>query len=134
MNAYEDGETIVVDVMRHPRMFDTDLHGPGEGPPTLERWSIDRAAGKVHRECLDDTPQESPRIDERRIGRRYRYGYAPTVGRGLDEGDALHKHDMQRCQTITREFGAGRQAGEFVFEPHTPDFRRRPRSLDELRL
>ena len=32
---------------RHPKMFATHLTGPDEGPPVLERWRIDPAAGKV---------------------------------------------------------------------------------------
>ena len=33
MNAYDDGERIVLDVVRHPKMFDTHRLGPDEGPP-----------------------------------------------------------------------------------------------------
>jgi carotenoid cleavage dioxygenase len=57
-------------------MFDTHPLGPDEGPPTLERWSIDLAAGKLVEERLDDRGQEFPRVDERLVGRRHRYGYA----------------------------------------------------------
>ena len=32
LNAYEDGDTVVVDVVRHDRMFATVLNGPDEGP------------------------------------------------------------------------------------------------------
>lgn len=32
MNAYEDEDTIVLDLVRHPKMLDTDLDGPNEGP------------------------------------------------------------------------------------------------------
>lgn len=32
MNAYDDGNTIVLDVVRHPKMFDTERRGPYEGP------------------------------------------------------------------------------------------------------
>ena len=32
LNAYEDGDTVVVDVVTHPRMFATVLNGPDEGP------------------------------------------------------------------------------------------------------
>ncbi|HEY1828499.1 MAG TPA: carotenoid oxygenase family protein, partial [Acidimicrobiales bacterium] len=39
MNAYDDGDTVVLDVIRHERMFDTHQLGPDEGPPTLERWT-----------------------------------------------------------------------------------------------
>jgi carotenoid cleavage dioxygenase len=121
MNAYNDGETIVLDIVRHPKMFDTDLHGPNDGAPTLDRWTVDLNAGKVREQRLDDRAQEFPRIDERLVGRPHRYGYTPEVGRGLDQGSALLKHDLQQGQTTTREFGQGKQIGEFVFEPSAPD-------------
>ena len=64
MNAYDDGDTVVLDVVRHPKMFDTDRLGPNDGPPTLERWTVDLADGKVRESRIDDRSQEFPRIDE----------------------------------------------------------------------
>ena len=50
LNAYDDGDRVVVDVVRWPEMFATDPYGPGaSAPPTLDRWTIDPAAGKVVR-------------------------------------------------------------------------------------
>lgn len=43
MNAYEEGDTIVLDVVRNPKMFDRDRTGPNEGPPTLDRWTVELA-------------------------------------------------------------------------------------------
>ena len=87
MNAYDlpDGR-IVMDVARHPRMFATDVNGPFEGPPTLDRWTIDAEAGKVVEERIDDRGQEFPRVDERLVGRPHRYGYAAWFG--ADRGRA----------------------------------------------
>ena len=70
------GDQVVLDVIRHPRMFDSNRLGPDEGPPSLERWTVDRLSGKVVEERLDDRGQEFPRVDERLVGRRHRYGYA----------------------------------------------------------
>jgi carotenoid cleavage dioxygenase len=118
MNAYDDGDTIVLDVVRHPKMFDTDLRGPAEGPPTLDRWTIDLADGKVRESRFDDRGQEFPRVDERLLGKRHRFGYA--VGFNGDESTLL-KHDLVRGTTATRSFDGGKQLGEFVFQPATPD-------------
>ena len=52
LNAYDDGDTVVVDVVRHDRMFATVLNGPDEGPPTLARFTIDLVAGKVREDRL----------------------------------------------------------------------------------
>jgi carotenoid cleavage dioxygenase len=119
LNAYDDGDRIVVDVARHPKMFDTYLIGPQEGPPTLDRWTLDPAAGKVLEERLDERGQEFPRIDERVVGRRHRYGYAVTFD--TMTGDALVRHDLVAGTSVVREFGAGHNTGEFVFVPDHAD-------------
>jgi carotenoid cleavage oxygenase len=122
LNAYDENGAVVVDVVRHPRMFDQDIHGPGEEPPTLDRWTIDLAAGKVIEERVDDRPQELPRVDERVVGRRHRYGYAPHFGvddEGIHFGGLL-KHDLKAGTTQVRDFGPGRSAGEGVFVPASP--------------
>ncbi|RDI50716.1 carotenoid oxygenase family protein [Nocardia mexicana] len=121
LNAYDDGDTIVLDVVRHPKMFDTDRLGPNEGPPTLDRWEVDLNAGKVRQHRFDDRSQEFPRMDERRTGKRHRYGYAPAVGENGDGAATLYKHDLFTGTTATRSFGAGKSLGEFVFEPSSPD-------------
>lgn len=61
MNAYDEDGAVVVDLVRHPKMFATHLNGPDEGAPVLERWRIDPAARKVATELLDDRAQEFPR-------------------------------------------------------------------------
>ncbi len=121
MNAYDDGDTIVLDVVRHPKMFDRDHTGPNEGLPTLDRWTVDLADGKVRESRFDDHGQEFPRVDERLVGKRHRYGYAPAIGEGVAGGDALLRHDFVGGSTESRSFGAGKALGEFVFHPSSPD-------------
>ncbi len=60
MNAYDEDGAVIVDLVRHPKMFATHLTGPDEGAPVLERWRIDPEAGKVATQVLDDRPQEFP--------------------------------------------------------------------------
>ena len=121
MNAYDDGETVVLDVVRHSKMFDTDHLGPNEGPPTLDRWTVDLVDGKVRESRIDDRAQEFPRVDERLVGKRHRYGYAPTVGEGTKGEEALLKHDLVGDDSRMRAFGAGKALGEFVFHPSSPE-------------
>ncbi len=121
LNAYDDGDTVVLDVVRHPKMFDTDRLGPSDGAPTLDRWEVDLNAGKVRQHRFDDRAQEFPRIDERRVGKRHRYGYAPAVRGGGDGDSVLYKHDLVTGTTARRSFGAGKSLGEFVFQPSGPD-------------
>lgn len=122
MNAYDDDTTgsVVLDVIRHPTMFDTDHLGPNEGPPTLDRWTVDLADGKVRESRVDDRGQEFPRVDERLVGKRHRYGYAPAVGEGTSPEAVLFKHDLAGNGSLSRSFGAGKALGEFVFEPTSP--------------
>jgi carotenoid cleavage dioxygenase len=119
MNAYDDGDTIVIDVVRHPKMFDRNHLGPSEGPATLDRWTVDLADGKVRESRFDDRGQEFPRVDERRIGKRHRYGYAP-VGEVVF-GNTVLKHDFLRNSTQSRCFGTEKEVGEFIFHPSSPD-------------
>jgi carotenoid cleavage dioxygenase-like enzyme len=116
LNAYEENGTVVVDLVRHPRMFATAFNGPDEGAPMLERWTLDLAGGVVKTEALDDRAQEFPRIDERLTGRPHRYGYAAGLGEGVEHGPAF-KHDLAAGTTAVHEFGAGRVTLEPVFVP-----------------
>jgi carotenoid cleavage dioxygenase len=118
MNAYDDGDRVVLDVVRHPRSFDTHRLGPDEGPPTLDRWTVDLVAGKVIEERIDDLGQEFPRVDERVVGRRHRYGY---VGAFLEDQDALVKHDLDRRTREVRPLRSGGGASEAVFVPAGED-------------
>jgi carotenoid cleavage oxygenase len=121
MNAYDDGDTIVLDVVRNPKMFDRDRTGPNEGPPP---WTVGRSTsptGKFANPAFDDRAQEFPRIDERLVGKRHRYGYTPTVLEGVEGDDTLLKHDFVRNCTESRSFGSGKALGEFVFHPSSPD-------------
>jgi carotenoid cleavage dioxygenase len=114
-NAYDDGDRIVVDVVRWQSMFETDLLGPDEGEPRLERWTID-PAGSVNVEIADDRPQEFPRVDERLVGRRHRFTYAVEFLPIAATGGAV-RHDLVRGITERRDFGPGRTTGELVFVP-----------------
>ena len=123
LNAYDENGSVVIDVVRHPKMFATDIYGPAEAPPTLDRWTIDLGAGKVIEERLDDRPQEFPRIDDRVIGRHHRYGYTSYVGRDDDwvQFGQLLKHDLQAGSTEAHTFGPGKHASEGVFVPAADD-------------
>jgi carotenoid cleavage oxygenase len=121
MNAYDDGDTIVLDVVRHPKVFDTGHLGPTGGPPTLDRWTVDLADGKVRESRWDDRAQEFPRVDERRVGKPHRYGYAPAVGERAVGRSSLLKHDFIAGRAESQSFGVDKSLGEFVFHPSSPD-------------
>jgi carotenoid cleavage dioxygenase len=116
LNAYDDGDTVVVDVVKHPRMFDRVLDGPDEGPTVLSRFTLDLTTGRAREEGVDQRSQEFPRHDERLTGRRHRYGWA--VGfEGGQTGDAVLRHDLDAGRTDVRRLGADLEASEFCFVP-----------------
>lgn len=114
LNAYDDGETVVLDVVRHDTTFVRDPRWASTAPPTLERWVADLSGGKVRRSRCADRSVEFPRVDERLVGKRHRYGYAPATGPG---DAALVKHDFLHDRSQVRSFGAQKVLGEFVFHP-----------------
>jgi carotenoid cleavage dioxygenase len=131
-NAYEDGDRVVLDVVRHPRSLvsnedrvsDGIFDNIGEGSPTFDRWTIDLVSDKVVEERIDDTPQESPRIDERRLGRQHRFGWSSSLAGAGDRylfGNRVLKYDLVANRTETRTFGATCGASEPMFVPAAPD-------------
>jgi carotenoid cleavage dioxygenase-like enzyme len=119
MNAYEDSQgRVILDVVRHPKMFATDYLGPNEGSTTLQRWTIDPALTQVAEECLDDAGLEFPRLDERRAGKPYRYGYSVSLAAEFKMG-GLRKHDLQSGRCEIQQQGEHRAFMEPVFVPQS---------------
>lgn len=106
MNAYDDGDEVVLDAVRHPRVFDRDRRGPNEGDPVLVRWRLNASTGTSRSSVVNDRPQEFPRINEDLTGHRYRFGYSAGVGTGfaqdtliktdVDSGSVLYRNDQPR--------------------------------------
>ena len=128
MNAFADGDAIVLDVARYGRL---DFMSPqaaanpswrDENAARMHRWRIDLQAGGVKSTPLDDIVTEFPRVDERRLGRRHRFGYTVAREPELDEGaqpvwTAVKKYDLERGTAETRRFGAENGVGEPLFVP-----------------
>jgi len=133
LNAYDDGDSVVVDLCQYTDSFDVSTLGSAHGPVTLDRWTIDPAAGTVAQQRLDDRGQEFPRVDDRVISRPHRYGYSAVIGevnRAItmagefaDDAfaNALIRHDLARGTEQTREFGRDATVGEAVFAPASAD-------------
>jgi carotenoid cleavage oxygenase len=118
LNAYDEGDQVVMDVVRYDRAFDTEAGEPlATGQPALARWRIDPLTDKVSEQRLDDLPVEFPRIDDAVAGRPHRYGYCAQVADDLDHPDmtALIKYDLTRDQATRFDPGPHRSVGEPVF-------------------
>ena len=112
LNAFDDGDRTVLDVVRYDSVFDT---GTGRGrsagsSPSLYRWTVDPAANRVHEEALDDTPVEFPRIDPAVAGCTHRYGYCVRLGADPDRPrfEGLVKYDFARDESVRFDPGEGR--------------------------
>ncbi len=120
-NAYDDAEgQVILDVIAYATMFASDASGL-DALGRFERWTVDPATRSVARRVIDPTPQEFPRIDERRFGRFHRYAYSacvpPDGNPQLTGATRLYKHDLETGGRLTHEFGDGHLPGEFVFVP-----------------
>ncbi len=122
-NAFDhhDGQ-VVLDVIAYDTMFASGVGGI-DALGRLERWTVDPTRRRVDRRVIDDTPQEFPRVDERRFGQSHRYAYTVSVPPDGDPQFAgattLFKHDLETGSRRVHEFGEGRVPGEFVFVPAT---------------
>ena len=122
-NAFDcSNGQVVVDVIAYDTMFASGASGL-DALGRLERWTIDPATRRVSRSVIDPTPQEFPRIDERRFGQSYRYAYTvcvpPDGDPQLTGATRLYKHDLETGGRLVHEFGDGHLPGEFVFVPAT---------------
>ncbi len=105
-NAYEDGDTVVLDGFFQ--------HNPtGEGAPRLDpehkgfetldmnvlgarahRWRFHLGTGECTEEAMSERCAEFPMVNGRHAGRRHRYSYNARCVHGLFAFDGLIKHDL----------------------------------------
>ncbi|MEJ2130793.1 MAG: carotenoid oxygenase family protein [Gammaproteobacteria bacterium] len=122
LNAFDEGDYIVIDLVRHPSMFRECTVGPREGTPQLYRWMINTRTQRVIEDCLDERGQEFPRPDHRRSGLKHRFGYTISADDENDDGYGgryVLKHDLSKGKTHEHDLGAGVHASEMVFVPES---------------
>jgi carotenoid cleavage dioxygenase len=125
MNAWEEGTTIVADVMQYERapLFPNPDGSPGAASGArLCRWTFDLTAptNAIKREYLDDMSGEFSRIDDRRAGLAYRHGWFAAKARtgGPDVMlDSIAHIDHQTGVRATHTFSVGDVVSEPVFVP-----------------
>jgi carotenoid cleavage dioxygenase len=122
LNAFDDGDAVVVDGCRADRLNvafgDAELSAPAR--PVLHRWRIEPGSGRVTTERLGERTADFPRVDDRRACHDARYGY---VGRGADRADdggeeisfdGVVKHDLHARTATSMVYGPGIVSGEPV--------------------
>ena len=68
LNAYDEGDQVIVDVVRYARCARRAWGSVEEAPPRLDRWILDLERGTALELQLDDRPMEFPRVDDRVAG------------------------------------------------------------------
>ncbi|MFK7730136.1 MAG: carotenoid oxygenase family protein, partial [Pseudomonadales bacterium] len=106
LNAYEEGETIVIDVCRKADM---------DAAAMLHRWVIDKAAGSVTEIPLDDRSIEFPRVCDSKVGVKHRYGYLAGLAGLVPYAERYIKYDFDSMSSVVAELGEGREGSEAVF-------------------
>jgi carotenoid cleavage dioxygenase len=116
LNAFDDGDAVVLDVVRYRELWraGADRFEPAK----LHRWRLDLASGEVAEQGLDDRAIEFPRVDDRRLGLPHRYGWAvASPNNAAESPSTLVKYDLATGKTESHDFGAGSMPGEGVFVP-----------------
>jgi carotenoid cleavage dioxygenase-like enzyme len=114
-NAYDSGNSIVLEVVRYPEMWRDSSNFSVDA--ALWRWKIDLDAGVVEESQLDDRGVEFPRVDDRLTGTAARYSVTVSTG-------ALVRYDLGADIATEHRFGADSgfagvpsAPGEAVFAP-----------------
>lgn len=131
MNAHTDGNRIIAEVCEFETaplfpLVDGTPGDPAKAVPRLTRWTFDLAGNTNHyrSERLNDIACEFPRLDERRTGMAYRYGYMacdlkPEWVVGGFNGIARYDHHTDRLEVY--DVGEGCATNEPVFVPKRDD-------------
>jgi carotenoid cleavage dioxygenase len=112
-NAYDRGNSIVLQAVRYPELWRDS--GGFETDGVLWTWTIDLQTGTVTERQLDDRAVEFPRIDDRLATMPARY--AVSVGDG-----GLVRYDLSTGDAVEHAFGTAESPGgpgEAVFVPST---------------
>jgi carotenoid cleavage dioxygenase len=111
MNAFEDGDRVILDVNRGPR-FDKAHE--------LVRYTLDRPVRRATLETLDPRFIDFPRVHPAVVGQRYRYGYGLEVSDWATGGfqrAIARKYDLESGVCRLHDFGPSRLPGECVVAP-----------------
>jgi carotenoid cleavage dioxygenase-like enzyme len=128
VNAWEEGDEIVMDVCRvkrpEPR---SDLDGPLAQmlaylrlDAHMQRYRFDLRTGRTAEQVVDDDTSEFPSINQRLLGRKSRYAYNMHISPESELlFDGLMKYDLESGAAETYWFGEGRWGSEAPFAPRS---------------
>ena len=130
LNAYEDGDEVVVDgyfqedpapppLAGAPRQFAQamaylDQHST---LPKLHRWRFNLRTGRTSEQRLDDRVLEFGMFNAQYAGKPYRYVYSTTSVPGWFLFNGYVKHDLRTGESWQLSLPEGRYASESPFVP-----------------
>ncbi|MBL0922928.1 MAG: carotenoid oxygenase family protein [Sphingomonadaceae bacterium] len=129
INAYEDGDEVVLDGYYEEDPYPSPMEGGGEFAhmmayvdmhsfkPKLHRWRFNLADGTTREERLDDRILEFGMMNQRYLGLPYRYAYSVTSKPGWFLFTGFVKHDLHSGDSWQVQLGEGRYGSEAPFAP-----------------
>ena len=124
-NGFESGGKIVLDYVWINSIPFTQAQGTGveKQPRRMYRMTLDMVTRQFTNEQFSDVFCEFSRIDERLMGKDYRYGFATCSNREWGDAHGYNctgSFDFQTGETVLWEYGEKANAGEPVHVPN-PD-------------
>ena len=127
-NGFERDGQIVIDYIWINSIPFATAQGSGveKQPRRMHRMTLDLATKNVTDEEFSDVFCEFSRVDERKMGKEYRYGFAASSNREWGDAHGYNctgRYDFHTGETKLWEFGPEANAGEPVYVPN-PDSER----------
>ena len=120
LNAYDEGNTVVLDACHNTEVWRKAGEMQGDGKLSLRRYTFDMSSGSVKEETLDDRPMEFPRVADAVLGKKNRYGFTlrldPAEG-GEPDFKGILKTDFQTGKSDMHDYGPGMNSAEAIFVP-----------------
>ena len=124
VNAFEEGDEIVLEACRYNKMGTLTADAPKEPRqadlPKLYQWRLNMKTGEVVERLLDpEWGSEFPRINENYMGIRNQYSYNARMPKtsGALGFDGIIKYDLVNETNQHFEYGPRRFGGETIFAP-----------------
>ena len=122
VNAFRDGDDVVVDVCHQEKVF----YGEGLGTPSQHhRWRINTAGSSLSfaSEVVSDRPADLPSIDKRFAGREHRHCWKVVTGTSPDNVElrGVVHHDRTTGKETVYDPGPTKSSGEWLFVPEGDD-------------
>ena len=130
LNAYEDGDEVVMDGYFQEDPCPVPLPDAPRGlahmmayldehsfKPKLHRWRFNLKTGETREHHLDDRILEFGMFNQRYAGKPYRYAYSTTTKPGWFLFNGFVKHDLETGESWSFTLPEGKFASEAPFVP-----------------